>query len=104
MLEIIRDTITTPKGYLNLYFKRDWTPISNKRQNPDSIKNNSGFDHVSFGHDIETAYLLIEASKVLGIKNDTVTLRKAKKMVDGIKNMADYSIEDITSVKRKEYQ
>ena len=39
-------------------------------------------DHVSFGHDVETAYLMLEASHVVGIENDTATLRKAKKMVD----------------------
>lgn len=39
-------------------------------------------DHVSFGHDVETAYLLLEASHVAGIQHDTATLRVAKKMVD----------------------
>jgi len=31
------------------------------------------------GHDIETAYLLLEASEKLGIHQDTVTLGIAKK-------------------------
>jgi mannobiose 2-epimerase len=39
-------------------------------------------DHVSFGHDVETAYLMLEASHVLGSKNDTLTMRVAKLMVD----------------------
>jgi len=39
-------------------------------------------DHVSFGHDVETAYLMLEASHVLGLKNDTTTMRVAKLMVD----------------------
>jgi mannobiose 2-epimerase len=39
-------------------------------------------NHVSFGHDVETAYLMLEASHVLGLKNDTRTLAVAKKMVD----------------------
>jgi mannobiose 2-epimerase len=82
MLKIIRDTITTKKGYLNLFFNQAWVPFSNSQYSPEYIKANSEFDHVSFGHDIETAYLLLEASNVLGIKNDTVTLRVAKKMVD----------------------
>ena len=43
---------------------------------------NFEFDHVSFGHDVETAYLMLEASEALGIKNDSTTLRIAKKMVD----------------------
>ena len=35
-----------------------------------------------FGHDVETAYLMLEASHVLGWKNDTTTLRIGKKMLD----------------------
>jgi mannobiose 2-epimerase len=39
-------------------------------------------DYVSFGHDVETAYLMLEASHVLGLKNDTVTMITGKRMVD----------------------
>ena len=39
-------------------------------------------DHVSFGHDIETAYLMLEASHALGLKNDERTMAIGKKMVD----------------------
>lgn len=74
LFHIIRDTVTTPKGYLSLYFNRDWS----------HARSRSAFeaDHVSFGHDVETAYLLLEAAEALGIKNDALTLRIAKKMVD----------------------
>ncbi len=82
LLHIIRDTITTDKGYMNLFFKRDWIPISYRNSDQGTRNRNYEFDHVSFGHDIETAYLLLEASEVLGIQNDTTTLRVAKKMVD----------------------
>lgn len=37
---------------------------------------------MSFGHDVETAFLMLEASHRLGIKNDSLTARKAKKMLD----------------------
>ena len=56
LLGLIRDTVTTSKGYLILYFKRDWTPISYKDASPAEREKNFEFDHVSFGHDIETAY------------------------------------------------
>ena len=84
LLGLIRDTVTTSKGYLILYFKRDWTPISNKDASPADKERNFEFDHVSFGHDIETAYLMLEASEALGIKNDTATLKVAKNMVDRV--------------------
>ena len=82
MLKIIRDTIVTQKGYMNLFFKQDWTHVSYQDSSSTVQNSNWYYDHVSFGHDIETAYLLLEASDKLGIKNDSITLRIAKKMVD----------------------
>lgn len=82
MLTLIRDRFVTPKGYLTLYLKRDLTLIS-FRDSSEAVRNaNYALDHVSFGHDVETAYLMLEASHVLGTKNDTKTLAIAKKMVD----------------------
>ncbi len=82
MLILIRDTIATEKGNLTLFLKPDWTPVSFADSSEEVILKHRNLDHVSFGHDVETAYLLLEASHVLGLKNDTVTLRKAKRMVD----------------------
>lgn len=82
MLVLIRDTITTNKGYLTLFFQPDWTPVSFQDSSRASIKKHHGLDHVSFGHDIETAFLMLEASHTLGIKNDTLTLKVGKRMVD----------------------
>jgi mannobiose 2-epimerase len=82
MLYLVRDVITTEKGYLTLFFLRDWTPVSFQDSSETVIMQHRGLDHVSFGHDVETAYLMLEASHVLGIHNDTSTLRIAKKMVD----------------------
>jgi mannobiose 2-epimerase len=73
ILQIIRDTITTEKGYMELFFSRDWTQAG---------KGEYEYDHISYGHDVETAYLMLEASEILGLKNDSVTLKTAKKMVD----------------------
>jgi cellobiose epimerase len=82
MIQLIRDTIVTKKGYLTLYFYPDWTPLSLQDSSEAVRKRYHYFDHVSFGHDVETAYLLMEASHVAGIENDTSTIRIAKKMVD----------------------
>jgi len=82
LFKIIRDTITTNKGYMNLFFTKDWIPISFMDSTSEQRKQNFELDHVSLGHDIETAYLLLEASKALGMENDSVTNLRAKKMVD----------------------
>jgi mannobiose 2-epimerase len=54
-------------GCLNLFFTPEWRPVP---------------DHDSFGHDIETAFLLDEAAKALGIPNDSQTLNISKMLVD----------------------
>lgn len=82
MLDLIRDRITTQKGYLTLFFTPDWTPVSYRDSSKESILRHHNLDHVSFGHDIETAYLMLEASHALGRKQDEATERVAKKMVD----------------------
>lgn len=82
MLILIRDTITTDKGYLTLFLTPDWTPVSFSDSSRDVVMEHHNIDHVSFGHDVETAYLMLEASHVVGLENDTATLRVARKMVD----------------------
>jgi len=82
MLYLIRDKITTSKGYLTLFFKPDWTPVSFRDSSEASILKHKYLDHVSFGHDVETAYLMLEASHALGLKDDQVTLAAGKKMLD----------------------
>jgi cellobiose epimerase len=82
MLLLIRDTIVTPKGNLTLFLYPDWKPVSFAASSEAVITMHHQLDHVSFGHDVETAYLILEASHVLGIHDDTTTLRIAKKMVD----------------------
>lgn len=82
MLFLVRDVITNEKGNLVLFFQPDWTPVSFKDSSEAVILKHKNLDHVSFGHDVETAYLLLEASHTLGLKNDTGTLRIAKRMTD----------------------
>lgn len=64
---IVRDRIAVEAGALNLYFTRDWRPIP---------------AHDSFGHDVETAYLLIEAAEALHMPDDAKTWTVARTLVD----------------------
>jgi mannobiose 2-epimerase len=64
---LVRDKIAVEPGCLNLYFTPDWRPVP---------------DHDSFGHDVETAYLLLEAAEVLKQPDDARTLAVARSLVD----------------------
>jgi cellobiose epimerase len=83
MALLIRDKMVDPRGFLRLFFRPDWTPLS-YRDSLETIRSSHTYeDHVSFGHDMETAYLLLEANEVLGgVLGDSVTLDIARKMVD----------------------
>jgi mannobiose 2-epimerase len=67
LLTIVRDKICVQPGVMNLYFTNDWRPIP---------------DHDSYGHDVETAYLMLEAEEVLGVTHDPRTERMARMLVD----------------------
>lgn len=82
LLTLIRDVITTPKGHMNLFFEYDWTPVSFRTAPKEVRERNYRLDHVSFGHDYETAFLMLEASHALGLENDVKTLTVARRMVD----------------------
>ncbi|MDG3005663.1 AGE family epimerase/isomerase [Paludisphaera mucosa] len=64
---IVRDRIAVEPGALNLYLTRDWRAIP---------------AHDSFGHDVETAYLLVEAAEVLHMPDDATTWKVARGLVD----------------------
>jgi mannobiose 2-epimerase len=67
LLEVVRDRVCVEPGVMNLYFTEDWRPIP---------------DHDSYGHDVETAYLILEASAVLGREHDPKSERMARLLVD----------------------
>ena len=81
MLYLIRDTMVTEEGYLQLFFFPNWGPVTYRDSTQSQIEKHHSLDHVSFGHDVETAYLMLEASHVLGI-DDPKIMQVAKKMVD----------------------
>jgi mannobiose 2-epimerase len=64
---IVRDRVAVEPGALNLYLTRDWRAIP---------------AHDSFGHDIETAYLLVETAAALGMPDDGKTWGVARLLVD----------------------
>ena len=82
LLILVRDTAVGKKGYLTLFFNKDFTPASLRDSSTARRKSGLKSDRISFGHDVETAYLMLEASSVLGIKNDTSTIRVAKELDD----------------------
>lgn len=65
--EVIVTKIYAEPGIQHLYLTADWKPIPG----PDS-----------FGHDIETAFLLAESAHALGKPDDAATWRAGRKLVD----------------------
>lgn len=83
MIELVRDTFVRDMGSLQLYFTNDWQAVDHRDSSRAYILEHIHDDHVSFGHDIETAFLLLEASSVLaGGEADGQTLLVAKRMLD----------------------
>ena len=82
LLLIIRDKMIKDKDYLQLFFNRNLTPVSNRDSSEASRNKNFGSDHISFGHNVETAYLMLEASNALGIKDNSETIAVGKSMDD----------------------
>lgn len=67
LLALVRDKIAVDPGVLNLYFTPAWRALA---------------DHDSYGHDVETAYLMLETEDVLGRGHDPKTEWMARKLVD----------------------
>ena len=67
LLAIVRDKICVEPGVMNLYFTNAWQPIP---------------DHDSYGHDVETAYLMLETDEALHQKASETTERMARMLVD----------------------
>jgi mannobiose 2-epimerase len=82
MLSLVRDSMVNADGYLNLFFSDQWKPVSHRDSSRMYVISHLGTDHISFGHNIETAYLLVDASTALYGKPDPKTLGVGKKLVD----------------------
>lgn len=82
MLDLLLDKIIQPKGYLQLFLTPEWKPVTFRNQGREVILQHRYVDHVSFGHDVETAYLMMEASEAVGHYRYADVLRIGKRMVD----------------------
>lgn len=65
--DIVATKLYGEPGFLHLYLNADFTPLP---------------DHTSFGHNIETAFLLVEAAEALGVEEDAEVWRKAAALTD----------------------
>ncbi len=67
LFAIVRDRILGEPGRLNLFFQPDWKPAST-------------ID--SYGHDVETAFLMLESAEALGEESSPKTLAAVRSLVD----------------------
>lgn len=71
LVELVSERLLQPQGHVHPFFEADFRPF--------------GRPHVSYGHDIETAWLLIDAARSLGwdiAKVARASLRMGKNAVD----------------------
>ncbi|MDI9400813.1 MAG: AGE family epimerase/isomerase [Verrucomicrobiota bacterium] len=67
MLEVCHQRFFRPPGYLIQFTDRDWKPV----ESPDS-----------FGHDVETGFLMIEAADALGLEDKAPYWEAARQLVN----------------------
>ena len=73
MFHVIRDIMVTDPGHLLLYFMEDWTPVTDEVLDEIAGEDLWFSDHITFGHDIETSFLLYEAAEALHNHDDRTT-------------------------------
>ncbi len=82
MLEIVRDRFVQEPAYLHLIFDRNWKKVSFRESGRDVVLRFRFYDHVSWGHDLETAFLILEAAEALNGEVDSRSSQVAKALVD----------------------
>ena len=81
MYEVVSETMYDPRGFLKLHFYPDWTLVEDQELIELAGERSFYTNHVTFGHDVETAFLLLEAAEALGIEQEEI-MPKAKLFVD----------------------
>jgi cellobiose epimerase len=82
MYHVVNDIMMAPEGYLRLHFYPDWTLVQDEDITDEEGRPNRYTNHVTFGHDVETAYLLYEAALTLEIPIDSALLARLRGIVD----------------------
>lgn len=82
MFLLIRNIFVHPDGFLQLYFYPDWTLVPEEEMERRSPDNHWFTQHLTYGHDVETAFLLLETAHVLGLEKDEKTRMLTKKLMD----------------------
>ena len=81
MFHIVRDIMVTEPGHLLLYFEPDWQVVKDETLAEMAGVQSWYAGHITFGHDIETSYLLYEAAEALH-NHEEETTRIIKLLTD----------------------
>jgi len=81
MHSIVSGVMMDERGFLKLHFYPDWQLVPDQELIDLAGEAHFYTNHITFGHDVETAYLLLESNHALG-RADNEILPLAKKIVD----------------------
>ena len=81
MFDVVTNKMYDERGFLKLYFHADWIHVSDDVFKEINATGRHFSNHITFGHDVETAFLIYEAARVLGMEEGQY-MGKIKLLVD----------------------